>query len=102
MMNFGIEEQDIYGKGTVILSQSLKGKVAIVTGAGRGIGRAIATALAKEGVHVGLLARTEDALKEVADEVEGLGVRAAYATVDVSSMEQVEQAVKELTSKLGT
>ncbi|MBP2240567.1 3-oxoacyl-[acyl-carrier protein] reductase [Cytobacillus eiseniae] len=84
------------------MSQSLKGKVAIVTGAGRGIGRAIATALAKEGVHVGLLARTEDALKEVADEVEGLGVKAAYATVDVSSMEQVEQAVKELTSKLGT
>ncbi|WP_102273273.1 3-ketoacyl-ACP reductase [Cytobacillus massiliigabonensis] len=84
------------------MSQSLKGKVAIVTGAGRGIGRAIATALAKEGVNVGLLARTEDALKEAAAEFEGLGVKAAYAAVDVSSMDQVEEAVKQLTSKLGT
>ncbi|MED3572850.1 3-ketoacyl-ACP reductase [Cytobacillus praedii] len=84
------------------MSQSLKGKVAIVTGAGRGIGRAIATALAKEGVNVGLLARTEDALKEVVSEVESLGAKAAYAAVDVSSMDQVEQAVKQLTSQLGT
>lgn len=84
------------------MSQSLKGKVAIVTGAGRGIGRAIATALAKEGVNVGLLARTEDALKEVVSEVESLGAKAAYAAVDVSSMDQVEEAVKQLTSKLGT
>jgi 3-oxoacyl-[acyl-carrier protein] reductase len=83
------------------LSQSLKGKVAIVTGAGRGIGRAIATALAKEGVNIGLLARTEDALKEAAAEIEGLGVKAVFAAVDVSSMDQVEKAVKHLTSELG-
>lgn len=83
------------------MSQLLKGKVAIVTGAGRGIGRAIATALAKEGVNIGLLARTEDALKEAAAEIEGLGVKAAFAAVDVSSMDQVEKAVKHLTSELG-
>jgi 3-oxoacyl-[acyl-carrier protein] reductase len=85
-----------------ILAQSLKGKVAFVTGAGRGIGRAIATALAKEGVNVGILARTEDALKAVAREVEALGVKAAYATVDVSSLEQVKQAIEKVTNELGT
>lgn len=84
-----------------LLAQSLKGKVAFVTGAGRGIGRAIALALANEGVNVGLLARTEAALKEVASEVEALGVKVAYSTVDVSSFEEVNQAVEKLTNDLG-
>ena len=84
------------------MAQSLKGKVAFVTGAGRGIGKAIAIALANEGVNVGLLARTEAALKEVATEIEGLGVKVAYAAVDVSSLEQVEQAIEKLTNELGT
>ena len=51
------------------MSTSLKGKKAIITGAGRGIGRAIAIALAKEGVHLGLIARTEEGLKSVANEI---------------------------------
>ncbi|MGE8203015.1 3-ketoacyl-ACP reductase [Heyndrickxia sp. NPDC080065] len=84
------------------MEQSLKGKVAFITGAGRGIGKAIATALANEGVNVGLLARTEASLKEVASEVEGLGVKVAYATVDVSSLEQIDRAIENLTSELGT
>ncbi|MFG6113773.1 3-ketoacyl-ACP reductase [Halobacillus sp. MO56] len=84
------------------LAQSLTGKVALVTGAGRGIGRETALALAKEGVNVGLIARTEASLKEVAAEAETLGVQAAYAAVDVSSPEQVEKAVANLTDKLGT
>ncbi|KAB2331697.1 3-ketoacyl-ACP reductase [Bacillus mesophilum] len=83
------------------MAQSLKGKVAFVTGAGRGIGKAAAIALAKEGVNLGLLARTEDALKEVAKEVEALGVKAAYASVDVSSQEEVKQAVEKLTDEVG-
>src|ERR1700747_36980 len=84
------------------MAQSLKGKVAFVTGAGRGIGRATAIALAHEGVNVGLFARTESALKEVAAEIEGLGVKVAYLTVDVSSLDQVQQGIEKLTNALGT
>lgn len=83
------------------MAQSLKAKVAIITGGARGIGKATALALAKEGVNIGLLARTEATLREVAGEIEGLGVKVAYAVVDVSSQEQVEAAVEVLKSKLG-
>lgn len=83
------------------MAQTLKGKVAFITGAGRGIGKAVAIALANEGVNVGLLARTEEALKEVVTEVEALGVKAAYASVDVSSLEEVNQAIASLTNELG-
>ena len=84
------------------MAQSLQGKVAFITGAARGIGKATALQLAKEGVNVGLLARTEETLKAVATEIEGLGVKVAYATADVSSQEQVEAAIASLTNELGT
>ncbi|MEH7114154.1 3-ketoacyl-ACP reductase [Neobacillus niacini] len=84
------------------MAQTLEGKVAFVTGAGRGIGKAVAIALANEGVHIGLLARTEADLKEVVKSVEALGVKAAYAAVDISSQDEVEQAVKKITEELGT
>jgi len=83
------------------MAQSLKGKVAFVTGAARGIGKATAIALAHEGVNVGLLGRTETSLKEVAAEIEALGVKAAYATADVASKEQAEAAIGRLTNELG-
>lgn len=83
------------------MAQSLKGKIAYVTGAGRGIGKAVAVALAKEGVNVGLFARTEESLKNVKEEIEALGVKAAYATVDVASLEEVEQAIDKVTKELG-
>jgi 3-oxoacyl-[acyl-carrier protein] reductase len=83
------------------LAQSLVGKVALVTGAGKGIGRATAIALAKEGVNVGLLARTESDLINLAKEIEEIGVNVAYATADVSSIEQVNQAVESLKNALG-
>ena len=83
------------------MSQSLQGKVAVVTGAARGIGRAIAVALAKEGVNVGVIARSEDALQNVVEEMEGYGVNAAYAVADVSNLEQVQEAAAKLKDQLG-
>ncbi len=90
-------------KGVVcFMGQCIKGKTALVTGAGKGIGKATAIALAKEGVNIGLLARTEADLRDVAVEIEQLGVKVAYATADVSSLEEVEKAVNHVTSQLGS
>jgi 3-oxoacyl-[acyl-carrier protein] reductase len=81
--------------------ESLKGKNALVTGAGKGIGRAIAIALANEGVNVGLVARTERDLLEVAATIRAIGVRTAIATADVSIMNEVNLAVEKITGELG-
>ncbi|WP_078543328.1 3-ketoacyl-ACP reductase [Litchfieldia alkalitelluris] len=84
------------------MPQSIQRKTALITGAGKGIGRATAIALAKEGVNIGLLARTEADLVSVSKEIEDLGVKVAFATADVSSMEEVDAAVSQLTNSLGT
>ncbi|MFC3418397.1 3-ketoacyl-ACP reductase [Salinicoccus hispanicus] len=84
------------------MGQPINGKTALITGSGKGIGRAAAIALAKEGVNLGLLARTEADLKSVVAEVESTGVKVAYATADVASLEQVEKAVDSLTGELGS
>ena len=81
--------------------ESLAGKVALVTGAGKGIGKAIAVALAKEGAHVGLVARTEKDIQAVAAELAALGVKAAVATADVADRAQVEAAVAAVQGQLG-
>ncbi|RYZ19590.1 MAG: 3-ketoacyl-ACP reductase [Sphingobacteriales bacterium] len=81
--------------------QNLKGRNAIITGAGKGIGRAIALALAAEGVNVGLIARTEKDVVAVAGEVGKLGSRSAYATADISDRLAVEAAVSKLKDDLG-
>lgn len=84
------------------MATTLEGKNAIITGAGRGIGRAIAIALANEGVNVGLLARSEEHLQQVVKETEAQGVKAVFATADVSSNDEVTKAIDSLTSELGT
>ncbi|WP_151089138.1 3-ketoacyl-ACP reductase [Hymenobacter baengnokdamensis] len=81
--------------------EKLTGKVALVTGAGKGIGKAIAVALAHEGVHVGLLARSLDQLQAVAAELQALGVKTSVATADVADEAAVNAAVAHLTSELG-
>ena len=83
------------------MAASLKGKNAIITGAGRGIGYAVAIALAKEGVNVGLIARSKEQLGKVVNEVEALGVKAAFAVADVSENEEVTKATEFITNELG-
>lgn len=81
--------------------QSLKGKNALITGAGKGIGKAISIALASEGVNVGLLARTEKDLKKLAQEIEVSGVKSAIAMADVSDIGAVNKAVEKIQNELG-
>lgn len=81
--------------------ESIKGKIALVTGAGKGIGRAVAIALANEGVHVGLIARTESDLQSLSKDIEAKGVRSAMAVADVSDIESVNKAVSEIQQALG-
>ncbi|MBB6274672.1 3-oxoacyl-[acyl-carrier protein] reductase [Pedobacter cryoconitis] len=81
--------------------ESLKGKSALITGAGKGIGRALAIALAQEGVNVGLIARTESDLQQVAEELKTFNVQVAVATADVSSIDSVNTAVAKVKSDLG-
>jgi 3-oxoacyl-[acyl-carrier protein] reductase len=81
--------------------ESLRGKIALVTGAGKGIGRAIAIALANEGVNVGLLARTAKDLQAVAAEIKSTGVKTAMATADVSDIQSVNSAVEKIQQDLG-
>ncbi|GAF14106.1 3-oxoacyl-[acyl-carrier protein] reductase [Bacillus sp. JCM 19046] len=84
------------------MAQVIKGKTAIVTGAGKGIGKAIALDLAKEGVNVGILARSEETLKRTAAEISALDVNVAYAAADVSSEEEVNQAIELIQGELGS
>ena len=74
----------------------LSGKVALVTGAGSGIGRAAALLLAAEGATVGVLGRTEPELEEVAREIEKQGGRAHILVADVSDAPAVKSAIDRL------
>jgi|SRR5579875_2957127 len=84
------------------MAGTLEGKIAFVTGASQGIGRACALTLAKAGARVGLAARNEAKLKEVAAEITASGGSAETFVLDVSSEESIKSAAKDALARLGT
>lgn len=84
--------------------QSLKGKTAIITGAGKGLGKAMANALAAEGVNLGLIARTAQDLKSVASEIKQNhpDINVTYATADVGNLKEVKAAIAKIKDELKT
>jgi ketoreductase len=85
--------KDMAGNGT---------KVALVTGAGRGIGKAIALRLARDGFSLALIARSREQLEETAGAIRDGGGTAAIGTCDVRQPQSVGEAIRALRSELGS
>jgi 2-hydroxycyclohexanecarboxyl-CoA dehydrogenase len=79
----------------------LRGKTALVTGGGRGIGRAISLALAQEGAQVAVLDILGDNAAAVAREIEATGVKALALTADLTKRAQVDLAVADVLAQFG-
>jgi NAD(P)-dependent dehydrogenase (short-subunit alcohol dehydrogenase family) len=80
----------------------LEGKVAIVTGASRGVGKGEAMALAKEGARVALVARDRERLEATASEIEAIGADVLPLVCDVRSVDQVNDTVAAVVARWGT
>ncbi|EAR12568.1 3-ketoacyl-(acyl-carrier-protein) reductase [Polaribacter irgensii 23-P] len=81
---------------------TLKTKKAIITGGGRGLGKATAIAFAKEGIDVAITGRNEAVLKETVSELEAFGIKAIYSVFDVSDYESVKTSIKSIINELGS
>ncbi|MFX1481391.1 MAG: SDR family NAD(P)-dependent oxidoreductase [Promethearchaeota archaeon] len=81
----------------------LKGKNIIITGSGRGIGRAVAIACAKEGANVGLTSRTLEQLNAAKKEIDdlGTGVKCVVKPADITKLKEVSEAFLEFHEELG-
>lgn len=79
----------------------MTGRVAVITGAGRGIGAGCARALAEAGADVAIVARTQEQLDSVADEVRALGRRALVMAADVSELDTLNRLVEATVGEYG-
>jgi NAD(P)-dependent dehydrogenase (short-subunit alcohol dehydrogenase family) len=83
------------------MSQKFEGRIALITGASKGLGRAMAVALGREGATVALVSRNREQLESVADEVKAAGGRAAVFVADIKEEDQVRRLEQEIRSQLG-
>jgi len=79
----------------------LDGKVAIVTGASRGLGRAMALGLAEAGADVALVARNEELLRSVADEIAAVGRRSLPVPTDLTQLDEINAMAQKVKDELG-
>jgi 3-oxoacyl-[acyl-carrier protein] reductase len=77
------------------IDMQLKNKVAIITGASKGIGRKLATELAKNGVHIAISARSKNLLEDLTSEIRDLGVEVLYFTGDMSIESEIKKFIKQ-------
>lgn len=79
----------------------LNGKVALITGAGQGVGRGTALAMAKEGAAIAVAGRTESKIRDVAGEIASIGGRAITVLCDVKNADDVTRTVAETVKAFG-
>lgn len=82
--------------------ENLKGKKALVTGGSRGLGKAVALALAAKGVNVAITGRNEKALQETTQGLQTKGIQAAYSIFNISDSKEVNAALGKLQKDFGT
>lgn len=82
--------------------ENLKGKFALITGGGRGLGKATAIALAKEGVNVAITGRDEERLQQTVQVLKSYDIQATYAVFDIANYDEVENAISNLNNDFST